>query len=93
MNEIHSSASLWCKLGAAAPLRQLVSRLTLTLQRHHVTGLFGLDFGQERLHLVQLDKRSGRCQVRAYASIAYPESRAALTASPKALKALLKLGR
>ncbi len=61
----------------------------LTLQKHHVTGPLGLDFGQERLHLVQLDKRSGRCQVRAYASIAYPESRDALTASPKALKALL----
>lgn len=57
----------------------------------HRAGPIGLQFAAESLNLVQLESTPvGDIDVRARASIAYPESRDALLQNPAALRAFLK---
>ena len=37
------------------------------------SGNIGLDFGMEKFNLVQVDRTSGRYEIRAAASVRYPE--------------------
>ena len=57
----------------------------------HRAGPIGLQFAAESLNLVQLERTpDGDIDVRAKASVEYPESRDALLQSPAALRAFLK---
>jgi type IV pilus assembly protein PilM len=53
-------------------------------------GPIGLDLGQQRLHLVQMNAGPEGPVIRARRSVAYPGGRDAVLASPKALKALYR---
>ena len=53
------------------------------------SGNIGLDFGMEKFNLVQVDRTSGRYEIRAAASVRYPSLRDEVIADPKLLKPLL----
>lgn len=54
------------------------------------TGPIGLDFGTERVNLVQVGRTSGHCIVNAATTVAYDREREGLLENPGALKQLLR---
>lgn len=56
-------------------------------------GPIGLDFGTERLNLLQMERRGGGLHIRAAHSLPYPEPRDTLLESPRRLRAFLREAR
>lgn len=77
-------------MDGAGLLKRAAPRLRARLPGAAPTGAIGLDFGTERLNLVQIARPGGQCVVRAAASMPYDSDREALLESPGELKRLLR---
>jgi len=69
--------------------RQLLSRVTRG-KAAPVTGLIGLEFGMEKLHMMQLEYRAEGPAIIAAVSVRYPSDRESLMADPAQLKSFLR---
>ncbi len=79
-------------MDVGAALRSVSSRLPASLARHAVTGPIGVDFGTERVNIVQVSRADHGCVVRAATSLAYDSGREELLQSSTELRRLIRAG-
>lgn len=77
-------------MDGAGLLKRAAPRLRPRLPAAAAAGAIGLDFGTERVNLVQVARPGGQCVVRAAASLPYDRERELLLESPGDIKRLLR---
>ena len=77
-------------MDVTAALKSVTRHLPPQLSRHAITGPIGIDFGTERVNVVQVTRAEHGCVVRAATSLAYDTERDALLQSEAELRRLIR---